>query len=393
MDQELRTLVFKVCVSALWADEKMSLGERDFINNLVQSITEDETERDNLRKIEISGINFETLVPEVQALSRADKRYVFDECFNLIASDREITQLDLRFLKKLAKVCRIRGPTFWKKMGEARRLRGVKIRGRRRKCFLAMCLGLAAVLLIAFWQKGDRRWRYPKHMAKGRDFAVHILSDEDIAPRQRHSPEEVYEAVRKSVVTVYVEKNGDRVCSGTGTVIGQDAEGDFYILTNKHVVYQKYLKKECLNYSAQQYSGAMFEAKLDFCSRDHDLALLNVSGMGEYAEPMPMSLKKHQKVGQRVFTLGTPIGLRNTFTGGILSAVREDYLQTDATVFYGSSGGPLIDERGTLIGVVTATYIFKDYSFALPTDMVLEMLEERSKAKKIEQVDEGASSN
>jgi S1-C subfamily serine protease len=77
------------------------------------------------------------------------------------------------------------------------------------------------------------------------------------------------------------------------------------------------------------------------------------------------------------YAIGSPIGLENTFTAGVVSALRESYLQTDATTYYGSSGGPLVDQRGALCAVVTKGHKTKDYNFALYSDIVLEVLEER----------------
>ena len=127
----------------------------------------------------------------------------------------------------------------------------------------------------------------------------------------------------------------------------------------------------------KQYSGAKFEATLDFCSRKHDLALLAVKGMKDYAEPLPLNLKSGLQVGQRIYAIGSPLGLDHTFTAGVISAFRESYLQTDATVYFGSSGGPLIDGHGALCAVVTKVHETKDYGFALYSDMILDMLKER----------------
>ncbi|MBI2361900.1 MAG: trypsin-like peptidase domain-containing protein, partial [Elusimicrobia bacterium] len=78
-----------------------------------------------------------------------------------------------------------------------------------------------------------------------------------------------------------------------------------------------------------------------------------------------------------VFALGSPHGLEHTFTAGIISALREDSLQTDATAAPGSSGGPLLDAQGRLAGVMTRSHAKKDYSFALYADAVLDALSER----------------
>ena len=71
-----------------------------------------------------------------------------------------------------------------------------------------------------------------------------------------------------------------------------------------------------------------------------------------------------------------------SFTEGVVSALREDYLQKDATVHSGSSGVPLIDQYGSLCGVVKMGHVVKDYGSAIYSDAILEMLTERKKMKR-----------
>lgn len=99
--------------------------------------------------------------------------------------------------------------------------------------------------------------------------------------------------------------------------------------------------------------------------------------MDKYAEPLKLTLKSDLSVGQTVYAVGSPIGLKDTFTAGVISALRDDYLQTDTTVFFGSSGGPLVDEYGGVCGVVTKVFTFKDYGFAIYSDKIIEALQKR----------------
>jgi S1-C subfamily serine protease len=140
-------------------------------------------------------------------------------------------------------------------------------------------------------------------------------------------------------------------------------------------------KRDRVRVEVQQHSGAKFDATLDFYSRQHDLALLAVKGMKDYAKPLQINLKSGLQVGQPIYAIGSPIGLDHSFTAGVISALRESYLQTDATVHSGSSGGPLIDQYGSLCAVVTKGHKTKDYNFALYSDIILEVLEERKKLK------------
>jgi S1-C subfamily serine protease len=180
---------------------------------------------------------------------------------------------------------------------------------------------------------------------------------------------------------VYVKDGDKKVSQGTGSIIGKD-ENSYYILTNKHVVSAKKRKAKLpYNYEIQLYTNARFDAKLDFYSRKYDLAILRVKIPDEYVKIIKISPKEFQNIGDRVYVLGTPIGMTNTFTEGIISALRDNRIQTDATIFFGNSGGPLINEYGELIGIVTSGHIYKDYSFAIYADKIEEVIGERGNLK------------
>jgi len=113
-------------------------------------------------------------------------------------------------------------------------------------------------------------------------------------------------------------------------------------------------------------------------SERHDLALMSiyVNDVKHLSRP-PENSRIQQ--GDKVFTIGSPVGLRNTVTSGVFSGYRKDpkdgslFLQTDAPINPGNSGGPLIDENGYVRGV--NTMILQDtegIGFAIPIDTVFE---------------------
>jgi S1-C subfamily serine protease len=132
-----------------------------------------------------------------------------------------------------------------------------------------------------------------------------------------------------------------------------------------------------LTFAAQLESGVQLPTVLDFYSRGSDLALLVVPGLTGWAAPLPVIPGNRLRVGQRVYAVGSPLGLDHTFTSGVVSALRPETIQTDATVHSGSSGGPLLDAGGAVCGVITSTHKHKDMSFALYGDAVFALLEER----------------
>jgi len=113
-------------------------------------------------------------------------------------------------------------------------------------------------------------------------------------------------------------------------------------------------------------------------SSSHDLALLKVSSITGRALKRKAK-EQHLEQGQVVYAIGSPLGLANTVTSGVFSAYRkktdtdETYLQFDAAVNPGNSGGPLIDKEGNVLGVNTMGIIQAEgLGFAIPIDVVFE---------------------
>jgi len=156
---------------------------------------------------------------------------------------------------------------------------------------------------------------------------------------------------------------GRQQASGSGFVI--DAEG--YIITNAHVVsgaqrVQVILPADnadgTLNsaLSGRSYTVA---ARIVGLTSELDLALLKIDGMKLPA--LPLATYSQLRQGETVFAFGSPIGMRNSLSHGLVSAVARQidpdspliYVQTDAAINPGNSGGPLVNIRGEVVGVNT----------------------------------------
>jgi S1-C subfamily serine protease len=124
--------------------------------------------------------------------------------------------------------------------------------------------------------------------------------------------------------------------------------------------------------------GSTFSAQSIQTSPNRDLALLRVySAKATVLRPAAKNSVLHQ--GDKVYTIGNPVGLRNSVTSGIFSGYRqlestkEVFLQTDAPINPGNSGGPLIDEHGLVHGVNTMIIRgTQGIGFAIPIQTVLE---------------------
>lgn len=124
--------------------------------------------------------------------------------------------------------------------------------------------------------------------------------------------------------------------------------------------------------------GSSHEADFLLVSDTHDLALMSlIANDVQYLRRPPATYKIRQ--GDKVFTIGSPVGLRNTVTSGVFSGYRRDnadgklFLQTDAAINPGNSGGPLIDEKGYVHGVNTMILQNTEgIGFAIPIETVFQ---------------------
>lgn len=119
--------------------------------------------------------------------------------------------------------------------------------------------------------------------------------------------------------------------------------------------------------------GSSMTAELIEASKNHDLALLKVSGIKNapvLTPGNPLSLAQ----GARVFAIGNPIDLRNSVADGIISGFEGNFVKTSAKIYPGNSGGPLVEESGRVIGINTMkmiTHKFEGLGFAIRIDVAM----------------------
>ena len=99
-------------------------------------------------------------------------------------------------------------------------------------------------------------------------------------------------------------------------------------------------------------NGKKYSARLVKVSKDHDLALLKLDN---YKTPfLDLTTKKWPRQGAKVFAIGSPLGITDSLTTGIITKSAKEYIFTDAQILPGNSGGPLVDPEGQVLGVNTA---------------------------------------
>jgi len=168
--------------------------------------------------------------------------------------------------------------------------------------------------------------------------------------------------------------------SGSGVILSEDG----YIVTNNHVIEKASSIEVTLN------DKRTFKAEIVGTDSGTDIALLKIDA--ENLIPLRFGNSDHLKVGEWVLAVGNPFNLTSTVTAGIVSAKArninildadmkiESFIQTDAAVNRGNSGGALVNTKGELVGINTAiasqTGSFAGHSFAIPESIVSKVVED-----------------
>ena len=167
---------------------------------------------------------------------------------------------------------------------------------------------------------------------------------------------------------------------GSGVIISEDG----YIVTNNHVIEDADKLEVLLN------DNSTYEARVVGTDEATDLALIKIDA--ENLSPITFGDSEQLKIGEWVLAVGNPFGFNSTVTAGIVSAKArslsqngrngkigmESYIQTDAALNPGNSGGALVNLKGALIGVNSAIYSntgsYAGFSFAIPTTIVKKVM-------------------
>jgi len=188
--------------------------------------------------------------------------------------------------------------------------------------------------------------------------------------------EDFFEMPRKK----YKKRKYKSEATGSGVII--DADG--YVLTNEHVI------KNADEIKVTVYTGGkgkIYPAEVIGHDSQTDIAVIKIKGKRKFPY-LPMGDSSSVKIGSLVLAIGSPFGLAQTVTSGIISAERQsiqvqnkiydDMIQTDAAINRGNSGGPLINMKGEVIGINTAIVApaggFIGVGFAIPINKAKDIL-------------------
>ncbi|XP_020774980.2 serine protease HTRA2, mitochondrial [Boleophthalmus pectinirostris] len=261
---------------------------------------------------------------------------------------------------------------------------GGQDRSRSSRAFQRMGLGLCAVALLDHYNK-DREHSFIQHILPVAQCASPHKPD---TPRFRYNF--IADVVEKSTpAVVYIEILGRHpfsgrevpVSNGSGFIISKDG----LIVTNAHVVANKRGVRVKLT------NGDTYNATVQDVDPVADIATIKISSRNPLPT-LPLGRSSDVRQGEFVVAMGSPFALRNTITSGIVSSAQRgskelglsksnmDYIQTDAAIDFGNSGGPLINLDGEVIGINTMK-VTAGISFAIPSDRVRVFLDQAANGK------------
>jgi hypothetical protein len=238
----------------------------------------------------------------------------------------------------------------------------------RRVSITAIFLVIAALLLISGFGCGSDE----------------TVQTDDTAD-QEYSIADLAELAGQSVAYIEAEDPSfpDYYWFGSGFVVSADG----LIITNYHVM--EGAVDVIIEVNGQIYENVTVLA----ANEEWDLAVLKIEAAG--LQPLSLAASIEQsRLGEEVVAMGNPEGFKRTVSDGIISTLYRrldgfdfDHIQTTAPISKGSSGGPLLNMRGEVIGVNTLTYMTgQNLNFAVPIDLVHDLLNNLGQARSLAEV-------
>ncbi len=210
-----------------------------------------------------------------------------------------------------------------------------------------------------------------------------FINRSGIARRPRNPQQPMFLSPFDGVIDKFVQNRGFENI-GAGVIIDQRG----YILTNHHVV------QDATNILITVTGNPPRDYNATTIAHDakNDLALLKIKSNTTFPEAI-LGNSKFVEIGDYVIAIGSPFGMEQTVTSGIISGIRKSTMidgvrynnlfQTDAPINRGSSGGPLVDLNGEVIGITTAIYaptgVFNGTGFAIPINNAKSFIEKALK--------------
>jgi len=191
---------------------------------------------------------------------------------------------------------------------------------------------------------------------------VTVEGDAQTAADTSSSVAAIYKASHKSVVEITVAGATDPSPFGGGGGT-QQAQGSGFVYDEQgHVITNQHVVDGAESVEVTFWNGKTYDATVVGSDPSTDIAVLDVDAPASVLEPLELADSSRLEVGDGVVAIGSPFGLEQTVTTGIVSALHrqitapnnfaiDDAIQTDAAINHGNSGGPLLDLDGNVVGV------------------------------------------
>lgn len=165
------------------------------------------------------------------------------------------------------------------------------------------------------------------------------------------------------VLLVTEDAHGTRSTLGSGFFVQQNV-----LATNYHVI-----KNASRIYAKIVGASTFYDVTVIDTDKGRDLALVAVEG--PKGQPLRLGDVRRIAVGDAVYVVGNPEGLEGTFSAGIISALRDGYVQITAPISHGSSGGPVLNDRGQVIGIAVGLFENgQNLNFAIPVSYLSSLM-------------------
>ena len=233
---------------------------------------------------------------------------------------------------------------------------------------------------------------------------VPVGNSEPAASTSLKSVADVYKQSYKSVVEITVNSTASNPFGGEEQQQAQGSgfvyDSDGHIVTNDHVV------DGATSVSVRFWNGGTYKATVVGADPSTDLAVIKVDAPDSVLNALPVADSTKVEVGDTAIAIGSPFGLEETVTSGIVSALHRsmtapnrftinDSIQTDAAINHGNSGGPLLNSSGEVIGVNAQiagdTGANVGVGFAIPSSTVSKIADQLIQSGKVEHAYLGVS--
>ena len=174
----------------------------------------------------------------------------------------------------------------------------------------------------------------------------------------------LYKKLKASVFLIYTSREGENI-QGTGFFVSRDgiAVSNYHVFESTNKGFELIETIDSMRFQIKEVIEK---------NKEHDYIIFRVDiGSYQISSPLPVSMKAPQ-IGEDVFAIGNPKGLSSTLSKGIVSSYRSGntIIQTTAEITHGSSGGPLLNMEGEVVGITTAGVGEANLNFAINIEVL-----------------------